>query len=237
MEIDRHIPRTQGGTHLKNMPVTTFLRDTFFPQPETFPTRKVELDVRKGGYIIAPFVAPLVNGILMEREGYTTKEYEPPTIAPKRVLNPEILEKTIPGEHVHTLMSPEERQQYYIEQDMQEMDDAISRTEELMIAQLLTTGSISVRGYYGEDLNKYVDNVINYSFTQKEVLVDTAKWDQATSKKYADLKRGITAVRKAGYNPTTAVLGDTAWELLQADADFVAKLDSRRIELGQENVR
>jgi hypothetical protein len=231
-QVDRHIPRTQGGTFLKKMPVTTFLRDTFFPRPETFPTRKIELDVRKGGYIIAPFVAPLVNGILMEREGYTTKEYEPPTIAPKRVLDPKVLEKTTPGEHTHTLMTPEERQQYYIEQDMQEMNDSIDRTEELMVAQVLTTGKFTGRGYYSEDLTKYVEFEVNYGFTQKEVLSAGAKWDQGTSTKYADLKRAITAVRKAGYNPSTVVLGDTAWNLLSADAEFIAKLDSRRIELG-----
>jgi hypothetical protein len=231
-QIDRHIPRTQGGVFEKNMPVSTFLRDTFFPKFETFDTEKVELDVRKGGYIVAPFVAPLVNGILMERQGYTTKEYAPPTIAPKRVLDPKILQKTIPGENTHTLMSPEERQQYYIEQDMQEMDDAISRSEELMIAQVLTTGKINAKGYYSEDLTKYVDIIIDYGFTQKEVLMDAAKWDQATSTKYADLKRAVTAVRKAGYNPTTIVVGDTAWELLQKDADFMARLDNTRINLG-----
>lgn len=232
MQIDRHIPRTQGGASEKNMPVSTFLRDTFFPKFETFPTEKIELDVRKGGYVVAPFVAPLVNGILMEREGYTTKEYNPPTIAPKRVLDPKILAKTVAGEHTHTLMSPEERQQYYIERDMQEMDDSITRREELMLAQLLTTGKITVRGYYGEDLSKYVDNEIDYGFTQKDVLAAGAKWDQVTSTKYDDLERGVTEIREAGYNPATIVIGSTAWKLLRKDEDFMKKLDNTRINLG-----
>jgi hypothetical protein len=232
LNIDRHIPRTQGGVYEKNMPVSTFLRDTFFPDVETFVTAKVELDYRKGAYLIAPVVAPLVNGIIMERQGYETREYEPPTIAPKRVLDPRILQKTIPGETVYSLRTPEERQEYYIQKDMQEMDDAISRREEEMVAQLLTTGQIVVRGYYGEDFSKYVENTIDYGFTQKEVLTSGAAWDQETSTKYADIERAVNAVREAGYTPTTAVLGQTAWKLLRDDADFKEKLDTRRLDLG-----
>lgn len=232
MEINRYIPRTQGGVFTKKMPVTTFLRDTFFPTPETFPTRKIELDFRKGAYQIAPFVAPLVNGIIMEREGYVTREYEPPTIAPKRVLDPKILEKVTPGETVYSLKTPEERQQYYIDQDMQEMDDAITRREEEMVSQLITTGKIIVKGYYGEDFSKFVEDTIDYQFTNKEVLSGEASWDQATSKKYDDLQRAVEAVRKAGYNPTIAIIGATAWKDFRDDEKLIKKLDTRRIELG-----
>lgn len=230
--IDRHVPRTQGGVFDKNMPVSTFLRDTFFPNIETFPTQKVELDFRKGGYLIAPFVAPMVNGIVMEREGYSTREYEPPTIAPKRVLDPKILEKTVPGETTHTLMTPEERQQYYIEKDLQEMADSIDRREEQMIGELLTTGKIVVKGYYGSDFSKFVENTIDYGFENKEILLDEEKWDQGTSEKYGDLQRACEAIMEAGYNPESIIFGQTAWNLLKDDEDFVKKLDTLRLDLG-----
>ncbi len=232
MNIDRYTPRTQGGVFTKKMPVTTFLRDTFFPAVEPFPTRKIEMDFRKGAYSIAPFVAPLVNGINMEREGYVTREYEPPTIAPKRVLDPKILEKVTPGETVYSLRTPEERQQYYIDQDMQEMDDAITRREEEMVSQLITTGKIVVRGYYGEDFSKYVENTVDYLFANKEVLSGGAAWNQSTSKKLDDLARAVKAIRKAGYNPTMAIMGDTAWSDYKNDENIRKMLDTRRIELG-----
>lgn len=232
MNINRYDTRTQGGVFDKKMPVTTFLRDTFFPTVETFPTRKIEMDFRKGAYLIAPFVAPMVNGINMAREGYVTREYEPPTIAPKRVLDPKVLEKTTPGEGVYSLKTPEERQQYYIEQDMQEMNDSIDRREEEMVSQLITTGKIVVRGYYGEDFSKFVENTVDYNFDNKEVLTAGAAWNQSTSKKYEDLQRGVEAIRIAGYNPTMVLVGTEAWKLLKDDLVKSGLLDTRRIELG-----
>lgn len=230
--IERHIPRSQGGVYEKNMPVSTALRDMLFPNAPTFPTRKIEMDFRKGAYLIAPFVAPYVSGIIMERNGYQTREYEPPTIAPKRVMDPKVLEKTIPGENTFSLMTPAERQEYYLQQDMQEMDDSISRREEAMVCELITTGKIVVKGYYGEDLTKYVENTVDYSFTNKEVLSGEAAWNLATSTKYQDLNDAVDAVREAGYNPINCVLGQTAWKYLRDDADFIKKLDTRRLELG-----
>lgn len=232
MNIDRYTPRTQGGVFEKNMPVTTFLRDKFFPGVQTFTTNKVEFDVVKGGYSIAPFVAPLVNGIVIDRDGYITKEFEPPTIAPKRVLNPKILEKVIPGETMYSLRTPEERQQYYIDRDMNFLNSSIDRREEHMSASVLTTGKIIVKGYYSEDLTKSVESIIDYGFTNKEVLSGSAAWDQSTSTKYKDLARGVDAVRKASCNPTTVIMGDTAWEDYKNDASVIKMLDTRRIELG-----
>lgn len=230
--IDRYTPVKQGGVIEKNMPISTAVRDLVFPKVETFDTAEVELDYRKGAYLIAPYVAPYVNGIIMERQGYTTKKYEPPTIAPKRILNPKILQKTIPGEVVHSNMSPEDRQEYYIKRDMLELDGSISRREEQMVCELLTTGKIIVKGYFDESLSKYEENVIDYGFLNKEVLSDGAAWDQGTSQKYKDLQRGVDAVRQAGYNPENIILGQDAWELLRDDADFIKKLDTRRLDLG-----
>ena len=50
----------------------TFLRDTFFPAREYPPTNMVEFDFRRGRRKMAPFVAPLVGGKVMERMGYET---------------------------------------------------------------------------------------------------------------------------------------------------------------------
>ncbi|HBN97665.1 MAG TPA: major capsid protein, partial [Firmicutes bacterium] len=61
----------------KRMPVTTVLRDTFFPGTKTFVTEHVDLDFRKGTQAVAPFVAKGVGGINMARQGYETRTYTP----------------------------------------------------------------------------------------------------------------------------------------------------------------
>ena len=65
----------------------TFLRDRYFPcTPATdmFPTEEVLIEYRDGNKKIAPVVAPRKGGVTIKREGYTTRRYAPPLVAPKR---------------------------------------------------------------------------------------------------------------------------------------------------------
>lgn len=230
--VNIYEPRSMAGSFDKRMPVTTFLRDTFFPTVKTFMTEKVDVDFRKGGYLIAPFVAPNVGGINMERKGYETRTYTPPRIAPQRTISPEVLTPRIPGETLHTSMSPEERQDYYLQQDAQELDDAISRREEVMCAQLLTNGIINVRGYIDDNLEKYIDDNIDFQFSNKVTLTSTDAWSDPNSTKYEDLETGVETILKAGYNPDICVLGKDAWGYLRSDENFLKLLDNRRLEIG-----
>lgn len=231
--IDINNPRTMGPARNKKMPVTTFLRDTFFGgTPRTFTTKTIDMDFRKGGQIIAPFVAKNVGGINMDRKGYETRNYEPPKIAPQRPLSPEVLDPRLPGETVHTAMSPEDRQDYYLQQDAQELEDAISRREELMCVELLTNGLVTVKGYIDDDLTKFRTDVVDYQFGNKVTLAGVDAWSDAGSTKYSDLETGVETVLKSGYNPTDCVIGQTAWGYLKKDETFLKMLDNRRLEIG-----
>lgn len=220
-------PRTMDPAVQIRRAVQTTLRDRFFPETKTYVTEQVDMDYRKGGMTVAPFVAPKIGGINIDRSGYQTRSYKPPLVAPQRVLNPDVLQPRLPGETVHSAMSPEQRQEYYLQQDAQELDDMISRREEVMCAQCLTTGIITVKGYSDENLSEYIEDDVDYNFTQKAVLTGNARWNQTTSTKYADLELGCEAIRKAGYNPTDMIIGATAWQYLRADEDFQALLDLR----------
>lgn len=233
-QIDMSKPRSMAQPYEKNMPVTTFFRDTFFPVVNTYPNDKIDMDFRKGGYIIAPFVANKVGGINIGRRGFETKSYSPPRIAPERILTPEVLQPRSMGETVHSTMTPEERQDYFMQQDAQELDDSITRREEVMCAQLVSTGVISVRGYIDDNINNYVDDDIDYQLPEDNLITLTSgeKWDQATSKKYDDMEEAVEVVLKGGYNPSFCVLGQTAWKHLRADEKFMKMLDTRAFDIG-----
>lgn len=233
--VNIYTPRSMEPAFEKNMPVTTFFRDTFFPVVRTYPTEAVDMDFRKGAYLIAPFVAPNVGGINMDRKGYETKTYSPPRIAPQRVISPEVLQPRLPGETVHTSMTPEQRQEYFMQQDAQEMDDAITRREEVMCAELLTNGQINVRGYMDDNLSNYVDDVINYQFTQKTILSGTNMWTDAGSDKIGDLEDGVETVFKAGYNAAICVMGKDAWNLFKSDDNVIKMFDKIRVDIGTLN--
>lgn len=233
--INIYIPRTQAPAFEKRMPVTTFLRDTFFPSIRTFVTESVDLDFYKGSYLVAPFVAPNVGGINVARSGYSTKVYTPPRVAPQRPISKEILNPRLPGENIHSAMSPEERQDYYLQKDAQEMDDMISRREEVMCAQLLTNGIINVRGYLDDNKQNYIDDNINFQFTNKTTLTGSEKWDSDTADKYGDLEAAVIDIRKAGYNPRYCVLGQNAWQYIRSDVTFMNMLDVRNYNFGEIN--
>lgn len=230
--INIYTTRTQNQAFNKNMPTTTFLRDTFFSYARTFLTEEVDMDYRKGGYEVAPFVASNIGGINIKRPGYQTKSYKAPRVAPQRPISKEILTPRLPGENIHTTMSPEERQDYYIQRDVQELDDMISRREELMCAQLLTNGIIKVRGYVDDKKTNYIDDNIDFQFTNKTTLTGADIWTADTSEKYSDLEDAVISIREAGYNPKYGILGRAAWAALRVDVELMNLFDVRRYEFG-----
>lgn len=216
----------------KRMPVTTFIRDTFFPHVETYVTEDVEIDTRKGGQIVAPVVAPNVGGLNMGRQGYKTDKYTTPLIAPQKPISKELLKIRQLGESVESQQTPEQRAEAIMQKDAADMDDSITRREELMAAQLLTTGKVVLKGYLDDNMTKFVDESVDFGFDQNTVLTGDAKWNGAASSKYDDLARICEQVMKAGYNPGYLLLGVDSYKLLLKDNDFMKyKLDISNLAL------
>ena len=61
-------------------PPTTTLIDTFFPAVKTFLTNTVDMEYRKGGRRMAPFVVPGSKGVNMSRNGSQIRSYKAPLI-------------------------------------------------------------------------------------------------------------------------------------------------------------
>lgn len=77
----------------KMYPVVQFLKDRYFPDGPVYYSEKALIEFKKKGRKIAPFVIPLVNGIVMEKDGYRTDIVDAPYIAPKRVITAKELEQ------------------------------------------------------------------------------------------------------------------------------------------------
>ncbi len=215
----------------KSMPVTTWLRDTFFSGVETYDTEDVVVEYSKGGQIVAPFVAPNVGGINVARDGYYSKRYTTPRIAPQRPLSPDVLKYRLQGENIHSNMTPEERAEKILAKDAKQMDDQITRREEVMAAQILTTGRVEVKGYLDDKLEKYVDDSVNYEHTQQITLTGTDTWENAASKKYDDIGRSCEMVMRAGFDPRYVLLGVNSYKLLLDDEAFMKKLDTSNLAI------
>ena len=62
---------------------TTLILATFFKGEEVFDTEEVDIEIIKGKRRLAPFVAPVMEGKLVESEGRTMKTFKPPYVKPK----------------------------------------------------------------------------------------------------------------------------------------------------------
>lgn len=129
-------------THLP----TTALIDTFFPVAKTFLTTSVDMEYRKGGRKMAPFVVPGSKGINLGRTGSQLRSYKAPLMRPKRTIEASDIERRGFGEDIYSQRTPEQRAQELRAHDMAELIDSCIRRQEWMAAQLLINGSYECRG-------------------------------------------------------------------------------------------
>ncbi len=125
---------------------SAFLRDRYFSNVENFPTAKIDIDIRTGKRRVASFVGTEVGGETVARDGYATNSYSAPEVSPDMITTAEDLLLRSPGENVYNAKSPQERAAEQIGRDLADLDDMITRREELMCSEALFTGEISVAG-------------------------------------------------------------------------------------------
>ena len=208
----------------------TFLRDTFFPAREYPPTNMVEFDFRRGRRKMAPFVAPLVGGKVMERKGYETRFYRAPRIAPVRALRTPDLEARLPGETIYQGRTAADRAADLLAEDSIFLDEAISRREEWMCRALLINGSITVTADNG------YTNVINFmessAGTPNNHYIPAVKRDQASSDPLNDLEQArLAVIRDSGISPNVVLFGANAKAAFLNNANVAKFLDSIRFQI------
>lgn len=231
--INLYETRTMMTAIEKMMPVRTFFRDTFFSRVETHVTEKIDVDFKKGKRKMAPFVAPRVGGITMDRQGFITKSYTPPRVAPQRVLTKDDISGRAMGEEVYSKLTPEQRAGQLLGKDLSELDEFITRREEWMCREILINGKVTMKGLVDDTSDKTIDEVVDYSLTNKETLVAGAKWDVDTSTKYADLKKWrLAVIKSSGRAPNVCIMASDVADKFINDAKIQALFDKKNITVG-----
>lgn len=234
--ISIYEPQTMLPAFQRRLPVTTFLRDMFFPGETTFNTKHVLMDFYKNRQRVAPLVAEGSLPVNIKRIGYETRIYTPPFINLSSPLDLDILQTRLPGEAIFGGLTPEERCIQQMNKDFLELSDMITRREELMGAELLQTGKVTVAGYIDDAATVVRTDTVDFGFDNVINLTGGDQWFESTSKKYNDLERAVTLSRQAGYNPTIAIFGSDAWADLRADENFMKQfMDLRYAQFGALN--
>jgi len=207
-------------------PVRTFLKDTFFPNGNPFYTEHVDVDYYKGRRKLAPFVSPRHSGKTMDRQGFKTKSFKPATIKPQRIITGDDIIKRSMGETIYSAKTPEERAAELLLNDLNELNEAITRREEWMVAQVLFTGKVDIVG-------EGVDTTMEFDFTNKETLSGTDLWSDSTSDPIFYLKeKRREIIKKSGINPNQVIMASDVMDAFIGHQKVTEKLNNRRIDLG-----
>lgn len=229
MAVDIFTPRTMLKALTTHTEVNLFLLATLFQTIETSDTENVDIDIVKGDQRLAPFVAPVVEGKLVEDQGFKTNTYKPPYIKPKFVTKAtQFLSERSVGASIYGGDSPAQRAANKLAKEIQDGQNQITRREEWMAAQALTTGTITVVG-------DGLDYVIDFGMTasHKVTLLTTDRWSETTGTPVDDIKAWATLIQEDGdANADILIGGASAIDALVSHASVKDLLDTRRIDLG-----
>lgn len=225
----------------KMYPVVQFLKDRYFPDGPVYYSEKALIEFKKKGRKIAPFVIPLVNGIVMEKDGYRTDIVDAPYIAPKRVITAKELEQKAFGESPESGRSPEQRENELESEFIDDNRISILRRHEKMCADILLTGQVIMKHYAtAEDAAKGENYDFKYlrfyegEFKNKYKFTKKFK-DMTTAEKIQEFYKMATVLRNRGVRATDIVMTSDVSMLLMSDKDFLEFYNKAKVNIGEIN--
>jgi hypothetical protein len=187
-------------------PISRHIRDTFFSQREFADAHTVQLNVRKGGRGLAPFILPLEGQVIGRRLPFVSMIVSAPTIAPARVVTLREISRPWWGETPFNYLSVEQRIANIYAQDTEDMDDEISRTEEWLCANMMFSGKVTWT------VRTKTPQTIDFGFTN--ITAVDHPWDTADGDPLKDLQLAQQSLNEAGYAGNIAIYGTRAWNAL-----------------------
>ena len=124
----------------------SFLLDRFFGAISTDTAEEIHFDVIDKTRRLAPFVSPVVAGKIVDAHGRKTNTFKPAYIKPKTPWNPNAPLKRIAGETLGGSLTPMDRLRFLVAQTLSDHQDMIRRRLEVMAAEALRTGAVTVVG-------------------------------------------------------------------------------------------
>lgn len=217
----------------------TWLRDTFFGRVHQFETETVDVDIVKGKRRMAPFVSPLSEGKLVEREGFSTNTIKPGYIKPFMITTAADLLKRQPGQMLYQGgQTIEQRASAQLGKDLATLMDLIDRREEWMAAKALDLGKVTMK-IKAESGDKTVEVDFLMAANHKITLAGQDVWsDTVNADPIADLQAWATRIRQdSGINPTDVVMGSDACAAIINHPKVEKKMDMRAVDMGEINPR
>lgn len=216
-----------------------FLLAKFFPTPVFFETKSIEFDIVERGKRLAPFVSPMSEGRAMRSSGSSTRSITPAYIKPKKVVMPGQAFTRMPGEPYGGNLSPRQRLDRAVLEEIAEHRDMIDNRLEWMASKALTTGKVVISG----DDYQSVEVDFGHNSGLRTAAGVGVGWDDNNGVPLDDIETIGLAIREKSYGAVadTIVLDGKAWALFRTkmatNVNFSnqVRLGSSAIESGPRN--
>lgn len=196
---------------------------------------KAIYDYRKGSRRMAPTVRAGAGGVLMERDGFETREIGFCCVAPERIIEDTNLKGRSFGENVLGAMTPQEREKKMLARDLLDMRQAIQRRYEWMVRQVLLTGKLSVFTYTNEGRGMEASQIADYGFTNN--FTPETKWNQPGAKIETDMRTIFDLVYDGLGYVNRIFMAPNVADAMLANSDYIRQFDMRNVDMGKINAQ
>lgn len=222
----------------KMHPAIQFFKNRYFPDGRVYYSQEALIETKRKGKEIAPFVIPVVGGIVMESEGYRARRVKAPYIAPKMPITPEDIEQKAFGESPESGRTPEQRENEVEAEHLDDLRTSILRRMEQMCTSIVMSGRVEMKHYASAEdaANDRNPQVMLLQFYEQafENRYKLSKPFHAMSikEKIMELYKMASILKKRGFKATDLVMtSDVAMEFM-TDEDFLKFYDKAKVNIG-----
>ena len=220
---------------------TNFLADRYFPtdgNTDVFKSNKVLVEYRDGDQTVAPFIAPRVNGVTLERLGNTMHEYIPPTVGMKRTLTIDDLKLRGFGEALYGDKTPEEREGILVTEDMAELRDTLRRRHEVMASEILFNNKLTIKEFGDDGKPSGAEKVMQFyeGGSNPAIYTPSSNWtttEESGKQIIADITAMVKMLTTRGISATEVVMASNVADVFLANPYIQKLLDNRRMKMGE----
>ncbi len=210
---------------------TLFLSGFFQSPLENFHnSEEVEIDIMRGEEDVSIVIQDLSTGYRMNSSDlYTNKSFKPPIHKEAVPINAFDLIKREFGANPFENVNFQANAMVRAFREFRKVEKKIRRAVELQSSQVLQTGVVTLTDSAGASLYS-----LDYQAKATHFPSAGVTWGAGGDDPIGDLLLLGNVIRSDGLtNPDTLVFGETAFELFMADTKVQARLDNRRMEVGQ----
>ncbi|WP_422380001.1 major capsid protein [Marinicellulosiphila megalodicopiae] len=226
--------KTLLGVLNLNLAFETFFLNMFFRQEATFDTEEIDLDKVLPDLSVAPYISPVVAGVVQKDKSMQTSSFKPAYHKPMHAIEPDKhVYKRRPGEAFNTPQSAAQREQAAVSDLLMLQRDQVMRAWEKQASEAILNGEVIIEG------SNYPKTQVSYQRDNENTITYTGtdKWDDSGAKPLDAMEAEVTDM---DYPADVIVMSKEAWALVKArhtDAEIAARFDKNNgagisIELG-----